>query len=103
MEFGCSVFNTGSMDGDEVVMVYHSAGEDVRSKIGVAHPVPTRSLIGFERVHVPAGKSVDLKFQVRETALMLVNATGGRQLYEGSHRLVFSRGHGVEVNVSINV
>lgn len=45
--YTCTVTNEGTLAGDEVVMVYHSAGPDVRSR--APHPVPIQSLVGFER------------------------------------------------------
>ena len=99
----CTVRNTGSIDGDEVVLAYHAAGGDVRRSVGSAHPVPAKALVGFERVRVAAGHAVKLHFVLGETALMLVNATGGRQLYAGTHQLVFSRGHGTDVTLNVTV
>ena len=100
---GCTVRNTGAQSGDEVVMVYHVAGHDVRARIGTTHPVPAKSLVGFDRVRVAAGSSMALRFDLRQEVLELVNATGGRQLYAGSHALVFSRGHGAEVAINVTV
>jgi beta-glucosidase len=99
----CTVRNTGALDGDEVIMVFHQAGEDVRSRIGTAHPVPAKALVGFERVRVPAGRSVGVLFKLGALALELVNATGGRQLYAGTHLLLFSRGHGPDGVINITV
>ena len=95
--------NTGALDGDEVVMVYHAAGDDVRSKIAASHPVPAKALVEFERVFVRAGGSVHVRFELGEQALLLVNATGGRQLYAGSHALLFSRGHGPDTMINVTV
>jgi hypothetical protein len=99
----CVVRNTGAIDGDEVVMVFHSAGAGIRARIGTTHPVPIRTLVGFERVRVLAGKVTSLRFVLGEEALWLVNVTGGRQLYAGAHTLLFSRGHGVDVAVNVTV
>ena len=103
LRFGCAVRNTGAADGDEVVMVFHVAGEDVRARVRDAHPAPARSLVGFERARIAAGSVANLEFRLGEAALALVNATGGRQLYAGQHALVFSRGHGPEVAVNVTV
>ena len=99
----CTVHNTGPVDGDEVVLVFHAAGEDVRRRIGTAHPVPTKALVGFERLRVAAGSSEQVRFELNETALELVDATGRRQLYAGSHQLQFSRGHGTDVVINVTV
>ena len=99
----CIVRNTGTTDGDEVVMVFHSAGTGIRARIGTTHPVPIKTLVGFERVRVMAGRATSLRFALSAEALELVNATGGRQLYAGAHTLLFSRGHGVDVAINVTV
>lgn len=58
LSFSCKVSNTGSRDGDEVLMAFHSAGSDIRSTAAKAgHPVPIKSLVGFERISVATGRS----------------------------------------------
>ena len=83
--------------------MFHSAGKDVRARIGSTHPVPAKALVGFECVRVVKGGSVPLRFELGQQALELVNATGGRQLYPGVHTLFFSRGHGEDVAVDVTV
>ncbi|MDE6268024.1 MAG: glycoside hydrolase family 3 C-terminal domain-containing protein, partial [Muribaculaceae bacterium] len=50
------VTNTGSMDGDEVVMAYVKNPADPAG--------PRRSLRAFSRTHIPAGKTVDVTFEL---------------------------------------
>jgi hypothetical protein len=95
------VANTGRVAGDEVVMVFHSAGRDVRARIGDSHPVPAKALVGFERVRLEAGEQTTLRFDLQRGALELVNASGLRHLYPGSHTLLFSRGHGADVAINV--
>ena len=57
-----SVTNTSKISGDEVVQVYASA----KSVKGFR---PLKSLAGFERVTIPAGKTVLVKIPVNPTAL----------------------------------
>ena len=57
-----SVTNTSKVSGDEVVQVYASA----KSVKGFR---PLKSLAGFERVTIPAGKTVVVKIPVNPTAL----------------------------------
>ena len=100
----CTVRNTGALDGDEVVLVYHAAGDDIRRSIGGAHPVPAKALVGFERVRVAAGGAERLRFVLSEDpALTLVNATGDRHLYAGTHQLIFSRGHGADIALNVTI
>ena len=101
LSFSCSVQNTGKLDGDEVVMAYHSAGAAIRA--GRDHPVPLKSLIGFERVHVRAGHTEMLKFDFSDNALLLVNKTGEKVLYEGARMLIFSNGAGHVNEFQVNV
>ena len=99
----CTVTNVGKYDGDEVVLAFHSAGADVRAKASALHPVPRKALVGFERVRVAKGASARVRFDFGAAALELVNATGGRQLYAGTHELIFSRGHGREERVEVKL
>ena len=67
----CTLTNTGTMAGDEVVMVFHSAGDTIRKLAAAAvppHPVPLRSLVAFERMGpiLPAETvSVTFNFEFR--------------------------------------
>lgn len=88
----CLVKNTGKRDGDEVVMIFHSASSDIRAK--VSHPVPIKSLIDFERVSVATGSNVSIRFELSLAAAKLVNAQGDRVLYPGARRFVLSTGAG---------
>jgi hypothetical protein len=100
----CNVTNTGDRTGDEVVMVYHVAGAVVRATATKTHPVPLRSLVGFERVTLGAGTTRTIQFRPFERkSFELVNADGNRTLYPGEHSLVFSRGHGAEVAVNVTL
>jgi len=57
-----SVTNTSKITGDEVVQVYASAK-------GVKEFRPIKTLAGFERVTIPAGKTVTVKIPVNPTAI----------------------------------
>jgi len=92
--FTCLVSNTGALNGDEVLMVYHSAGADIRNKVN--HPVPFKALVGFDRITVAAGSSGNLNFQFSENVFQLTNSTGGKVVYSGTHYLIFSRGNGAD-------
>ena len=85
----CEVHNTGKLDGEEVLQVYHAAVD-----IGkVDHPLPKRALRDFKRVAVPAGQRVNVSFNVLRTELELVNKQGQQTLYPGVHAIIISRGH----------
>ena len=57
-----SVTNTSGITGDEVVQVYASAK-------GVKEFRPLKTLAGFERVTIPAGKTILVKIPINPTAL----------------------------------
>ena len=40
-EYMCEVANTGSLEGDEVVQVYHSVSDAIRAKVGCMHVLTT--------------------------------------------------------------
>jgi hypothetical protein len=56
--------------------------------------VPLRALVGFERVSVSKGGSVDVDFILYDRDFSLVNQDGVRTLYPGTHYVIFARGDG---------
>ena len=54
--FYCRITNTGKRDGDEVAQLYMTNKNDDRG--------PVKTLVGFERVHIPAGETVVVTFAV---------------------------------------
>ena len=71
----CNVKNVGTIGGDEVLMVYHSAGKDIREK--VKHPVPITQLIEFQRVTVMHGQTEKVTFDIdKSSGFALVNEDG---------------------------
>jgi beta-glucosidase len=63
-----SVTNTSKITGDEVVQVYASAK-------GIKEFRPIKTLVGFERVTIPAGKTVVVKIPVNPTAIRQFDET----------------------------
>lgn len=61
------VTNTGKRDGDEVVQMY--IGDQVAS---VSRPL--KELKGFKKVNIPAGKTVDVTFEITDELLKFYNA-----------------------------
>lgn len=70
------VTNTGNYDADEIVQLY------------ISHPnitdAPTRSLVGFQRVHIPKGQKRNVQFSVQAPELSIVTRTGQRKLVTGA-------------------
>ena len=88
--FQCIIMNTGNVIGDEVVQVYHSAGDDVRSK--AKHPVPLKSLVDFQRVRIESGGLDIINFQFDLNVFGLINEHGDKVVYPGTHKLLFTNG-----------
>ena len=95
----CSVKNTGAVAGDEVVQVYHAAGDQIRAQ--AKHPVPKKALVAFERVTVAVGDTVAIEFELDAAAFALTGTEGDRVVYKGKRTLLFSRGTGKDVAIPV--
>ena len=56
--FTCQITNTGNRDGDEVVQLYMTNKSDKQG--------PIKTLVGFKRVSIPAGKTAMVTFTIDE-------------------------------------
>ena len=102
LHFQCNITNTGKMAGDEVIQVYHSAGKDIRNHANArGHPVPIKSLVGFERITLEAGETKKVEFMLGEEAFKLVNEHGARMTLPGERTILFSRGTGKEQAITV--
>jgi beta-glucosidase len=87
----CDVENTGDMDGDDVILVYHR--QTLNDYNGpVLHPVPIKSLVAFDRIHVKQGEAKKMYFPLSTEDFLLTNEEGVRVLYEGKHFIIISDG-----------
>jgi len=100
----CLVSSTAGPDGDQILQVYHRAPADVIGRIGGSHPVPLSTLVGFQRISLPAGSTVpvDMTLSVAQ-ALSLVDNTGASVLYPGLHFLDVWDGSANNVTLSVEV
>jgi beta-glucosidase len=73
------VTNTGAMDADEVVQLYASRKDIAGS--------PIRALVGFQRVHIPKGKTQKVTFQLDDRRLSTVDEKGQRAVVPGTVNL----------------
>ncbi len=71
------VRNTGTMPGDEVVQVYLTDDEST-------YPVPLRTLVGFDRVHLGAGESRRVGFTIGRRQLAAYDDEGNAVVEPGS-------------------
>lgn len=81
LRLGVPVTNTGKCDGEEVVQVYLKKNDDVEG--------PSKALRAFKRVHIPAGKTVDVEFDLGDKELVWWNPQSNTMcVSEGSYELM---------------
>lgn len=105
-----TVTNTGKMKGDEVVFLYKQSAAVEASWAGNGsaalqshRPSPHKELIGFERVTLAPGESKTVTFTVTPEKVSTVDRYGTRHIVSGRQTLMFSRGHGPEKSVPLDV
>ncbi|KAJ8545940.1 hypothetical protein K7X08_018523 [Anisodus acutangulus] len=77
-----SVTNDGDMDGSHVLLLFSSLPQNIQG-------APLKTLVGFDRVHVPARKSVQTSLLVDPCELLsFANDQGSRILALGEHTLI---------------
>jgi beta-glucosidase len=74
-----TVTNTGQLDGDEVAQLYLSF-----PKVPGA---PLRALRGFKRVHLKAGESQKVRFELKDRDLSMVSEAGEPIIAQGMYSL----------------
>ena len=79
-----TVTNTGKLAGDEVVQLYLSF-PDVKG-------APLRALRGFQRVHLDAGKSQAVHFELKGRDLSMVNEAGEPIIAQGQYKISIGGG-----------
>jgi len=76
------VTNTGKVDGDEVIQVYVKSLDDAGA--------PIKSLAGFARVNIPAGKTKTVKIELNKDAFSFYDeATDGLKFRPGRYRILY--------------
>ena len=79
-----TVRNDGGRAGDEVVQVYQDAPYSAQA--------PRHALAGFRRVHLAAGESRRVSFELTPRQLSKVDASGNRSVDAGRYRLFVGGG-----------
>jgi beta-glucosidase len=79
-----TVTNSGSVDGDEVVELYLTF-----PKVPGA---PLRALRGFQRIHLKAGESQQVHFELKDRDFMMVTEAGDPMISQGSYTLTIGGG-----------
>lgn len=89
----CLVQNTGPIAGEEVVQIYHIAGNDIRETLLPVHPVPLKQLVAFDRIRVESNSTGTVRFTFdKGDVLSLTNEGGRRVVYSGTHVLSVTNG-----------
>jgi hypothetical protein len=90
IEVAVSVTNNGSRDGDEIILAYFEPLE-------IPHSQPAsklrKQLFEFDRIHLLAGTSLDVKFLLTAKSLQLANDTGESKTFPGLYKLTLSNSH----------
>ena len=82
MSLTVKVKNTGKMDGDEVVQVYVKSLDNPDA--------PIKSLCGFARVHIPAGKTAKVSIDLnKDTFYFYDAATDGLAFKPGRYQILY--------------
>ncbi len=79
-----TVTNTGKIAGDEVVQVY--------LKFPPVNGAPTIALRGFQRIHLEAGASQKVHFELKDRDLSMVTEDGNPILAQGDYTLTLGGG-----------
>lgn len=72
-----TVTNTGKLDGDEVAQLYLSFPS--------VPGAPLRALRGFQRIHLKAGESQKVRFELKERDLSMVTQAGQPIIADGAY------------------
>jgi len=88
------ISNTGKMDGDEVVQLYLQQKD---AKIAA----PLFSLKAFKRIHIKAGESQKVAFDITPDMLQLINENGEKSITKGSATVFI--GGSLPINRSIEI
>ncbi|MFW5753835.1 MAG: glycoside hydrolase family 3 C-terminal domain-containing protein, partial [Marinilabiliaceae bacterium] len=83
--------NEGDYDADEVVQFYLTDEE-------ASFRVPKQSLVGFDRIHVPAGENKDVNFTVTPEMMESINEDGEAVLEPGKFKIYVGGSSNSEVN-----
>eukprot|EP00463_Aulacantha_scolymantha_P006379 TRINITY_DN800_c0_g1_i1.p1 TRINITY_DN800_c0_g1~~TRINITY_DN800_c0_g1_i1.p1 ORF type:complete len:418 (+),score=88.41 TRINITY_DN800_c0_g1_i1:936-2189(+) len=98
-----NVTNTGKIAGDEVVLAFFKPDKGSLYTLPKDNPVIIKQLFDFKRIHLLPGQMETLKFTVKSSQLALVDDDGHTSLHPGSFDIIFTRGHGEELQALAHV
>lgn len=97
------------MDGDEVVFLFHKPAASLAATTAFERnsgswALPIKQLLEWQRVFVPAGKTVHVPLTLTTRMLKLRSGpVAVPTLHEGEHALEISRGHGAVISATVVV
>jgi len=81
-----TIKNTGKVDGDEIIQIYHRVSDALRNQLKSQFPIPAKNLVEFGRYSVAAGAQTTANFVLPGSrALTLTNQLGNQALFAGVH------------------
>jgi hypothetical protein len=102
LKLDCALRNTGSILGDEVLMLFQ-VPRGVRRPAHETVRLPHRALRDFDRVTLAPGATASVSFRVNASQLCLVDSQGNCYLYAGTHELRVDRGVGASLSLQVDV
>ncbi len=87
--FRVNVTNTGSMNGDDVVLAYIVPPQVIRD--GVTPPI--KQLFGFERVSLNIGETKQVFFPLNIESMLTIARDGSKWLHPGKYSILIGNQH----------
>ena len=87
--FRVNVTNTGTMDGDDIVLAYVVPPQEPRA----GQTPPIKQLFGFDRVHLVVNETKQIFFPFNIETLLSVARDGSKWLHQGEYRIVVGKQH----------
>ena len=82
--FRVNVTNTGTMDGDDVVLAYITPPQVLRD----GQTPPIKQLFGFERVHLNVNETKQVFFPFNIETLFTIARDGSKWLHPGQYHIL---------------
>eukprot|EP00300_Choanocystis_sp_HF-7_P013808 c18455_g1_i5.p1 GENE.c18455_g1_i5~~c18455_g1_i5.p1 ORF type:complete len:623 (+),score=118.43 c18455_g1_i5:439-2307(+) len=102
LRFSLQLNNVGTRRGSEVIFAFVVAVSPALPALRGA-PIPKKQLVAFQKISVEAGSAQGVEFELALSDFSLVRIDGVRVLVGGLYHAVFSRGHGDEIAIPIQL
>ncbi len=84
LSFRVNVTNTGTMDGDDVVLAYVTPPQVLRE----GQSPPIKQLFGFKRIHLSVNETKQVFFPLNTKALFTIDRDGSKWLHPGHYQIL---------------